>query len=319
MNSDIKTMLVTGGAGFIGSNFLNKYVSKYPDITFVNLDKLTYAANLDNLTIKESPNYKFIELDICNLTGLTRVFETYRFDGVIHFAAESHVDLSIKHPSLFVESNVLGTQNLLQLSLEYGVTRFHHVSTDEVYGSLGETGFFTEETNLAPNSPYSASKAGADCLVRSYFHTFGLNTVITRCSNNYGPYQDITKLIPKFITNLLQDKKVPLYASGGNIRDWLYVEDHVDAIWEVFTRSKPGEIYNIGGNSEKTNLEITNQLLQTLGKDESYIEYVADRPGHDFRYAIDASKIKRELGWQPKYTFESGIHKTIEFYKSKYS
>ncbi len=314
---EIKNILITGGAGFIGSNFLNKYVNLNSDINFINLDKLTYAAHLDNILVGNNKNYFFEQGDICDLEFLEKVFEKYKIDSVIHFAAESHVDLSIKNPNLFVEVNILGTQNLLHLANKYKVKRFHHVSTDEVYGSLEDSGYFTEETNLAPNSPYSASKAGSDMLVRAYSHTFGLNTTMTRCSNNYGPNQDQTKLIPKFVTNLLQNKKVPLYASGQNVRDWLFVEDHCDAIWEVFTKSKSGETYNVGGNNEKSNIEITKILLEKLGKDESLIEYVADRPGHDFRYAIDAAKIKQDLGWEPKYNFEEAILITIKYYKTK--
>jgi dTDP-glucose 4,6-dehydratase len=312
-----KKLLVTGGAGFIGSNFLNNYVSSFTDIEFINIDLLTYAGHLENLTISKNKNYHFEKGDIRDNQFLKSIFEKYKPDSIMHFAAESHVDLSIKNPSLFVETNVIGTQNLLELSRKFEIQRFHHISTDEVYGELGETGKFTENTPLAPNSPYSASKAGSDLMVRSYIETFGLNAVITRCSNNYGPNQDLTKLIPKFITNLLQDKKVPLYKDGKNIRDWIFVQDHNDACWEVFTRAKKGSVYNIGSNNEKTNLEITKTVLDLLGKDESFIEYVEDRPGHDFRYAIDNSKIKDDLGWQPKHSFETGILKTIEFYKSK--
>jgi dTDP-glucose 4,6-dehydratase len=314
---EIKTILITGGAGFIGSNFLNKYVLNYPQIHFVNLDKLTYAGHLDNLKpVEKSENYTFVQGDICDLPFLEKLFEKYNFEAIIHFAAESHVDLSITNPGLFVEVNVLGTHNLLALSRKHNLKRFHHVSTDEVYGELGDAGYFTETTHLAPNSPYSASKAGSDLLVRSYVETFGFDATISRCSNNYGPNQDLSKLIPKFVTNLIKGDKVPLYKDGKNIRDWLFVEDHNDAIWEIFTKAKKGSVYNIGGNNEKSNMDITKTLLQKLNRDESYIEYVADRLGHDFRYAIDASKIKNDLGWSPKYNFETGITKTIEFYKS---
>jgi glucose-1-phosphate thymidylyltransferase len=309
-----KNILVTGGSGFIGSNFLNKYVPLYPNINFVNVDVMTYAANQDNVHIADKQNYKFYKTDIRNIQELDTIFKDNNIDAVIHFAAESHVDLSIANPSLFVEVNVNGTSNLLELSKKYNIKRFHHVSTDEVYGELTDEGFFTENTPLAPNSPYSASKASSDMIVRSYNKTYGLNCVITRCSNNYGPNQDLTKLIPKFITNLEAGKKVPVYATGSNVRDWLYVEDHCDAIWIVFNKARSGEVYNIGGNNEKTNMEITNKLLELTGRDDSSIEYVIDRLGHDFRYAIDASKIKNDLGWEPQYTFEVGIKKTFEFY-----
>jgi len=310
----VKSILVTGGAGFIGSNFLNEFVPKYPEINFVNLDKLTYAGNLENIHISNNSNYKFIKGDICGEDLLEEIFSQEKIEAVIHFAAESHVDLSIKNPSLFVEVNVLGTQRLLEASKKFAVKRFHHVSTDEVYGSLGDTGYFTEETTLAPNSPYSASKAGSDFLVRAYNETFGLDTSTSRCSNNYGPNQDLSKLIPLFITKLKNNQKVPLYKDGKNIRDWLFVKDHVEAIWEIFTRAGSGSVYNIGGNNEKTNIEITKLLLKFFDKDESFIEYVTDRPGHDLRYAIDANKIKNDLNWEPKYTFEKGIKETIEFY-----
>lgn len=312
--NNIKNILITGGAGFIGSNFLNNFVPQFPNINFINLDKLSYAANLDNILVSKLPNYFFIQGDICDKSVLYKIFKEHTIDAVIHFAAESHVDLSIKNPGIFVESNVLGTQRLLEISLEFEIKRFHHVSTDEVYGSLGSTGYFTENTNLAPNSPYSASKAGSDFLVRAYNETFGLNTTISRCSNNYGPNQDITKLIPAFIARLKNDQKVPLYKDGKNVRDWLFVKDHVEAIWEIFTRANSGEVYNIGGNNEKSNLEITKVLLDCFGKDETFIEYVEDRKGHDFRYAIDASKIKQDLNWEPKYTFEQGIKETLEYY-----
>jgi glucose-1-phosphate thymidylyltransferase len=309
-----KKILVTGGCGFIGSNFLNKYVPLFPNINFVNVDVMTYAANKDNVHVANCKNYKFYKTDIRNIDELDSIFKDNNIDAVIHFAAESHVDLSITNPSLFVEVNVNGTANLLELSKKYSIKRFHHVSTDEVYGELTNEGYFTETTPLAPNSPYSATKASSDMIVRSYNKTYGLNCVITRCSNNYGPNQDLTKLIPKFITNLEAGKKVPVYATGSNVRDWLYVEDHCDAIWTVFNKARNGEVYNIGGNNEKTNMEITNKLLELTGRDDSSIEYVTDRLGHDFRYAIDASKIKNDLGWEPKYTFDVGIKKTFEFY-----
>jgi dTDP-glucose 4,6-dehydratase len=341
MSFSPKTILITGGYGFIGSNFLNTFVPRFPDIKFINIDKLTYAANLNNLeflpqnfgefndlkqeynwqseNLETASNYFFENGDILDLNFLEKVCQKYEIDSIIHFAAESHVDLSIKNPTIFVETNILGTQNLLTLAKKYQIQRFHHVSTDEVYGQLPIDKpeiKFTENTPLAPNSPYSASKVGSDFLVRAYIETFDLNAVITRCSNNYGPYQDKTKLIPKFITNLLNGQKVPLYASGQNVRDWLFVIDHCEAIWEVFTRGNKGEVYNIGGNNEMTNLQITKEILKLTGRDESYIEYVTDRPGHDLRYAIDASKIKNDLGWGPRFSFEDGIAKTFEFYKS---
>jgi dTDP-glucose 4,6-dehydratase len=315
--NNIKTILITGGCGFIGSNFLNKYVPLYPNIQFINLDKMTYAANQANILVSECVNYHFIKADICDKVALEKIFAEFKPQAVIHFAAESHVDLSIENPNIFVETNILGTHNLLSNAKKFNLERFHHISTDEVYGELGATGFFTETTPIAPNSPYSASKASSDLLVRSYIETFDLDAVITRCSNNYGPNQDLTKLIPKFITKLLKGEKVPLYATGSNVRDWLYVEDHCDAIWAVFSQAKKGEVYNIGGNSEKTNKEITFKLLELTGQDESMVEYVEDRKGHDFRYAIDASKIKQDLNWIPKYTFEQGINKTLEFYKAQ--
>jgi len=317
MTYQFKSILVTGGAGFIGSNFLNKYVKAFSETKWVNLDKLTYAGNLANIEVSDLSNYEFIQGDICDETLVNSIFEKYQFDGIIHFAAESHVDFSISDPAIFIKTNVLGTEVLLRNAKKYGVKRFHHISTDEVYGQLGETGYFTEESPIKPSSPYSATKASSDLIVKAYYHTFNLDITITNCSNNYGPYQDLSKLIPKFTTNLLTGKHVPLYKDGKNIRDWLYVEDHCDAIWKVFTEAKNGETYNVGGNSEKTNMEITKVLLAATDRDESFIDYVADRPGHDFRYAIDASKIKKELGWEPKYTFEEGIKKTIEFYKSK--
>lgn len=312
--SQIKTILITGGAGFIGSNFLNKYVIDFPEIQFINIDSLTYAANLNNIKVSEAGNYKFIQGDICDADFLENLFATMNIGAVIHFAAESHVDLSIKNPKIFVQTNVIGTQNLLEFSSKYGIKRFHHVSTDEVYGSLPATGYFTEKTAINPSSPYSASKASSDHLVAAYHHTFDLNTTLSRCSNNYGPYQDTTKLIPKFISLLASNQKVPLYKDGKNIRDWLFVKDHIEAVWCIFSKAESGSVYNIGGNNEKTNSEITHILLEHFHKDNNYIDYVADRPGHDFRYAIDASKIKKDLGWEPVYTFEKGIKETINFY-----
>jgi dTDP-glucose 4,6-dehydratase len=312
-----KIILVTGGAGFIGSNYLNKFVPKYKNYFFINIDALTYAGNLDNIKIKNAKNYAFEQIDIRDIRSLNKIFLKYHPTDIIHFAAETHVDFSIQNPAIFIETNINGTNNLLMMAKQYKIKRFVYISTDEVYGQLkSKKGKFKETDNLDPSSPYSASKAGAELLVNAYHKTFGLDTVITRSSNNYGPNQDTFKLIPKFITNLLENKKVPLYASGQNIRDWLYVEDNIIAIDLVFHRGRSGEAYNIGGQCEKTNLEITKILLKLLNKDESYIEYVPDRLGHDFRYALDISKINNELGWQPKYSFEKGIKKTIEFYKN---
>ncbi len=306
-------LLVTGGAGFIGSCFVRHMLNKHPDYKIINLDALTYCGNLENLDdIKNNPNYTFVHGNICN-RNLVRDLVS-EVDCVINFAAESHVDNSIKHPEIFVETNVQGTLNLLQASKEIGVERFLQVSTDEVYGALGKTGYFYETTSLAPNSPYSASKAGADMLVRAYHNTYGLPTLNTRCSNNYGPYQYPEKLIPFFISKLLKGEKVPVYGDGLNVRDWLYVYDHCEAIDVVLHKGKIGEVYNIGGHNEKTNLEITHLILNAMGKDESYIEHVTDRLGHDRRYAISNDKITSELGWKPSLTFEEGIKLTIDWY-----
>ena len=311
----MKTILVTGGAGFIGSNFVRYMLNKYQDYKIINLDLLTYAGNIKSLDdIKNNPNYLFVKGDIADNVLVDKLVCDHKIDVIINFAAESHVDRSITNPDIFVRTNVLGTQNLLEVAKKYKIEKFFQISTDEVYGSLGKTGFFTEKTQLSPNSPYSASKASADLLVMAYHHTFGLNVNITRCSNNYGPYQFPEKLIPLFITNALADKQVPLYGDGLNIRDWLFVEDHCCAIDTVLHKGKDGEIYNVGGNNEKTNKYITDTILKYLGKDSSLIKYVADRLGHDRRYAIDATKIKEELGWQPKYKFEQAIEKTIQWY-----
>lgn len=316
-NNDFKqTIIVTGGLGFIGSNYLNKFVPLYPDRLFINIDAETYAANHDNLTIESAPNYKFIKVDIRDLAGLRTAFEQYRPGVVLNFAAETHVDKSITGPTLFIETNILGTHNLLALSSEFKSSRFHQVSTDEVYGSLGpDDSAFTTGSPLLPNSPYSASKAAADLLVRSYLKTFGLSATISRCSNNYGPNQDQTKLIPKFISLLLAGAKVPLYARGENVRDWIFVEDHIDAIDLILQKGEIGKTYNIGGDCELKNIEIVKKLLALTGRDDSYIEFIADRPGHDFRYAIDNTEIEKELGWKPKYNFATGLTKTFEFYR----
>ena len=310
-----KRILVTGGAGFIGSNFIRYMLNKYKDYKIVNLDLLTYAGNIKSLDdIKDNPNYLFIKGDIADNKLVDKIVSGKKIDVIINFAAESHVDRSITNPDIFVKTNVLGTQNLLEVAKKYKIEKFFQISTDEVYGSLGKTGFFTEKTPLSPNSPYSASKASADLIVMAYHHTFGLPVNITRCSNNYGPYQFPEKLIPLFITNALTDKQVPLYGDGLNIRDWLFVEDHCSAIDTVLHKGKTGEVYNVGGNNEKTNKYITDTILKYLGKDNSLIKYVADRLGHDRRYAIDATKIKEELGWEPKYKFEQAIEKTIKWY-----
>ena len=309
------TILVTGGAGFIGSCFVRHMLQKHPDYKIINIDALTYCGNLENLDdVKDNPNYTFVHGNICDRKLIPELVENV--DAIVNFAAESHVDNSIKHPEIFVETNVQGTLNLLQASKEIGIERFLQVSTVEVYGSLGQTGYFYETTSLAPNSPYSASKASADMLVRAYRETYGLPTLNTRCSNNYGPYQYPEKLIPFFISKLLKNEKVPVYGDGLNVRDWLYVYDHCEAIDVVLHKGKVGEIYNIGGHNEKTNLEITKLILSAMGKDENSIEYVEDRLGHDKRYAISNDKITTELGWTPSLTFEDGIKLTIDWYLS---
>ncbi|MDR1033437.1 MAG: dTDP-glucose 4,6-dehydratase [Bifidobacteriaceae bacterium] len=324
----MKNILVTGGAGFIGSNFV-RFILQNTDFSVINYDLLTYAGNIKNLAdIACSPNYKFIKGDILDDTLLDKVFADYDIDTVVNFAAESHVDRSIVDPQIFVKTNVLGTLTLLEAAKKHWKTdindkystdysagvKFLQVSTDEVYGALGKTGRFTENTPLSPNSPYSASKASADLVVRSYFHTFGLPGNITRCSNNYGPYQFPEKLIPLMISNACNDKKLPVYGDGQQIRDWLFVEDHCSAILAVLEKGKQGCVYNIGGNNEIANLDIVSLILQTLNKPKSLIEFVKDRPGHDRRYAIDNTKITTELGWQPKHTFEQAIQTTIQWY-----
>ncbi len=307
------TILVTGGAGFIGSCFIRHILNKYPNYKVINLDALTYCGNLENLKdVESNPNYSFVHGNICD-RDLVRELAA-QSDCIVNFAAESHVDNSIKHPEIFVETNVQGTLNLLQASKEIGIERFLQVSTDEVYGSLGRKGYFWEDSPIKPNSPYSASKASADLLVRAYFETYKLPTLNTRCSNNYGPYQYPEKLIPYFISLLLKDEKVPVYGDGLNVRDWLYVYDHCAALDTVLHKGKVGEIYNIGGHNEKTNLEITRLILNAMGKDETSIKYVEDRLGHDRRYAIANDKITTELGWEPSLTFEQGIKLTIDWY-----
>lgn len=319
-------LLVTGGAGFIGSNFIHYILKKYPastaggpDYQVVNLDALTYAGNLENLRdVENNPNYKFVKGDICDKDLVNNLVKDV--DTIVHFAAESHVDRSILDAENFVRTNVLGTFNLLEAAKNNGNKRFHHISTDEVFGHLGPNDpAFNELTSYEPRSPYSASKAASDHLVRAYFYTYGLPVTISNCSNNYGPYHFPEKLIPLFITNLMEGKKVPVYGDGMNVRDWLYVEDHCEAIDLILQKGKIGETYCIGGNSEKPNIEITKKIIELMGKNEDSIEYVKDRPGHDRRYAIDFYKIKNELGWQPKISFEDGLQKTIDWYKNNES
>lgn len=306
-------ILITGGAGFIGSNFVKYMIDKYSEYEIINLDALTYCGNLENLKdIENKDNYAFIKGDIRDKTIIDDLIS--KVDYVINFAAESHVDRSIVDPEIFIKSNILGTQILLNAAKEHKIKKYIQISTDEVYGTLGKTGYFTENTPLKPNSPYSASKASADLITRAYFETFDLPMNITRCSNNYGPYQFPEKLIPLMISNTLENKKLPIYGDGKNIRDWLHVHDHCRAIDLVLHEGKLGEVYNIGGNNEKQNIEIVKLILNELSRDESLIEFVKDRLGHDRRYAIDSSKIQSELGWKPKYTFKSGIKETIQWY-----
>jgi dTDP-glucose 4,6-dehydratase len=308
-------IIVTGGAGFIGSNFIRMVLDESKDTFIVNLDKLTYAGNLGNLEgYVDNKNHKFIKGDICDGSLVEKLIDDYKINAIINFAAESHVDRSLVEPGLFIDTNVTGTLTLLKAALEKGIDRFVQISTDEVYGSLGEKGMFTEDTPVSPNSPYSASKAAADHLVRSFGHSWGLKYNITRCSNNYGQYQFPEKMIPLMINNALNDKELPVYGDGLYVRDWLYVYDHCTAIWKVLTEAKPGTTYNIGGNNEKTNLEVVSLILDRLGKDNSLISHVKDRPGHDRRYAIDSSKIMTELDWKPTVTFEEGIASTIDWY-----
>lgn len=308
-------LLVTGGAGFIGSNFIHYMLQKYPAYKIVNLDLLTYAGNLHNLDdIKDNQQYTFVKGNITNRELVTHLVEEYHLDTIVNFAAESHVDRSILHPEIFVETNVQGTLALLDVVKRCNLKKYLQVSTDEVYGTLGAKGYFKETTPLAPNSPYSASKASADLLVRAYYETYGLNVNITRCSNNYGPYQFPEKLIPLMTSNGMDGKKLPIYGDGKNIRDWLHVSDHCQAIDLVLHNGKKGEVYNVGGHNERTNNEIVHLIINKLGLGEDAIEYVRDRLGHDRRYAIDPTKIETELGWKPKYTFEVGIQETVEWY-----
>jgi dTDP-glucose 4,6-dehydratase len=334
----MQVILVTGGAGFIGANFISYFLKTNTACNVVNLDALTYAGDLSNVSeLQENPRYTFIHGDICDREFVETLFNKYQFSAVIHFAAESHVDNSITNPDAFVKTNVFGTFNLLDTAKNYWMespnvykkgfedARFHHISTDEVYGTLGKTGLFTEETPYTPNSPYSASKASSDLLVRSYFHTYGMNVVTTNCSNNYGPKQHDEKLIPTIIRKAISGEKIPIYGDGKNIRDWLYVLDHCKGIELVFTSGKSGETYNIGGKNERENLYIAHTICDILDemipKKVSYkeqIQFVKDRPGHDYRYAIDATKLEHELGWEASENFESGILKTIQWYIDKY-
>ena len=331
----MKSILVTGGAGFIGSNFIPYFAEKYPHYHIVNLDKLTYAGNLDNLKECESMmNYTFVQGDICDEKLVQSLFEKHDIRGIIHFAAESHVDNSIKGPRAFMEANVMGTFNLIEIARRYWMSapgqyrtgyescRFHHISTDEVYGTLGESGYFTETTPYAPNSPYSASKAGSDFIVRAYHHTYGMNVTTSNCSNNYGPKQHSEKLIPTIIRKCLAEEPIPVYGNGQNVRDWLYVLDHCKAIDLIYHQGKSGETYNIGGHNERNNLQIVHSVCRILdekrprkeGRYADLISFVTDRPGHDLRYAIDATKLTEELGWRADENFESGIVKTVEWY-----
>lgn len=325
-----KSILITGGAGFIGSHVVRRFVTRYPDYRIVNADKLTYAGNLDNLAdIEKSKNYIFEKVDIVDKKAVAALFEKYGFDGIVHLAAESHVDRSITSPDEFVHTNIVGTVNLLNAAMavwknDFTGKLFYHISTDEVYGSLGKEGLFTEETPYDPKSPYSASKASSDHLVRAYGHTFGIPVVISNCSNNYGPNQFPEKLIPLAINNIKNSKPVPVYGKGENIRDWLYVEDHASAIDLIFHRGRPGETYNIGGNNEWKNIDLIMLLCRIMdkklgrpeGTSEKLITYVKDRPGHDLRYAIDSSKLQQELGWSPIPEFSAGLEKTVDWYLS---
>lgn len=333
------TILITGGAGFIGSNFIPYFLESNQYIKIINIDKLTYAANISNLAeVDNNKRYTFVKGDICDRALVEDLFVEYDFNAVIHFAAESHVDNSINKPTAFINTNILGTFNVLDVAKNHWLeapnspkeqhknSRFHHISTDEVYGTLAEQGLFTEQTPYAPNSPYSASKASSDFLVRSYFHTYGMNVVTTNCSNNYGPNQHDEKLIPTIIRKALSGENIPIYGNGKNIRDWLYVLDHCIGIDLVFNKGISGETYNIGGKNERNNLYISNRICEILDdikpKNESYkkqITFVSDRPGHDYRYAIDATKIENQLGWQAQENFETGILKTVNWYINKYS
>ena len=312
------TIIVTGGAGFIGSNFIFHMLKKYPDDRIICLDKLTYAGNLSTLApMMDNPNFRFVKADICDREAVYKLFEEEHPDIVVNFAAESHVDRSIENPEIFLKTNIIGTAMLMDACRKYGIQRYHQVSTDEVYGDLPLDRldlFFTEETPIHTSSPYSSSKAGADLLVQSYYRTYGLPVSISRCSNNYGPYHFPEKLIPLMIVNALADKPLPVYGRGENVRDWLYVEDHCHAIDLILQKGRVGEVYNIGGHNERANIDVVKTILKELGKSEDLIEYVTDRKGHDMRYAIDSRKLQRELGWEPSLQFEEGIEKTVRWY-----
>ncbi|MCR9201489.1 MAG: dTDP-glucose 4,6-dehydratase [Planctomycetaceae bacterium] len=310
-------LLITGGCGFIGSNFIRLQLAEYTNVQIANVDVLTYAGNPDNLAdVADDPRYSFHQIDITDEAAIRQLMEEFQPDAILNFAAESHVDRSIQNSSPFVQTNITGTQVLLDAAKHFGIARYLQVSTDEVYGSLGPTGYFTEETPLAPNSPYSASKASADLLVRSYHETFSLPAVITRCSNNYGAFQFPEKLIPLFVTNAMNDIALPIYGKGDNVRDWIHVLDHSRGIDAALRHGQDGEVYNFGGDSERTNMELTSELLRILDKPASLIRHVEDRLGHDRRYAIDFSKATRELGWTPEVTFEQGLQETVEWYLS---
>ena len=323
----IKNILITGGCGFIGSNLVNYFVKKYKNYNIINLDLLTYAADISNIKVNGCRNYFFQEGDICDSDLVSRIFKKFKISDIIHLAAESHVDNSIKNPLKFVNTNVIGTLNLLNIALKHWNNNldnhlFYHISTDEVYGSLGNSGSFTEETKYDPHSPYSASKASSDHFVRAFNDTYGINTIISNCSNNYGPHQNEEKFIPTIINSIIKDENIPIYGEGKNIRDWLYVIDHVEAIDMIFHSKKSNETFNIGGNNELSNIDLVNKIINIIdlkrnkppGHSKSLISYVEDRKGHDFRYSIDNSKIKNELNWKPRYTFENGIEKTIDWY-----
>jgi dTDP-glucose 4,6-dehydratase len=315
MKEDGVRLLVAGGAGFIGSNFIRYILASHDDWQVVNVDKLTYAGNLANLEdVGNDERYRFSRADICDAKEIESIVAEGEPDAIVNFAAETHVDRSIEDPSLFLRTNVLGAQVLLDAARKHGVARFVQISTDEVYGSLGATGKFSEDSPLRPNSPYAASKTAADLLVRAYFKTYGLPAIVTRCSNNYGPYQFPEKIIPFFVTLLKQDKQVPVYGDGMNVRDWIHVDDHSRAVEAVLLRGKPGEVYNVGGGNERTNIEITKLLLAAMGKPESFLKFVPDRPGHDRRYAIDDTKIRTGLGVSPRVPFEEGIRETVRWY-----
>jgi dTDP-glucose 4,6-dehydratase len=316
-NSNYKNILICGGAGFIGSNFINLLINEYKiaDINFINFDALTYSGNLENLRAVESaPNYKFVKGDICDAKTVESAIKKFNIDSIINFAAETHVDRSILDSSPFLNANVVGTVVLLDAAKKFNLKRYLQISTDEVYGSLGDSGSFSETSQIKPNSPYSAAKASADHFVRAYFKTYNLPTLITRCSNNYGTFQFPEKLIPLMILNSKENKKLPVYGDGMNVRDWVHVVDHCEAVWTVFNKGRVGEVYNIGGNCEITNIEIVKSIISQVGADESLIEYVSDRPGHDRRYAMNIEKIKSELGWTPRISFKDGFADTVRWY-----